>query len=47
MNQDPYVHASIIFGRGRFQAGILVDPKREYQFDPSDEQKLAEFRNKI
>ncbi|KZT07586.1 acetyl-CoA synthetase-like protein [Laetiporus sulphureus 93-53] len=47
MNQDPHVHASIIFGRGRFQAGILVDPKREYQFDPSDEKKLAEFRNKI
>ncbi|KZT06951.1 uncharacterized protein LAESUDRAFT_758773 [Laetiporus sulphureus 93-53] len=42
MNQDPYMHASIIFGRGRFQADILVDPKREYQFDLSDKKKLAE-----
>lgn len=47
LNQDPHVLSSVMFGRGRFQAGILVDPKSEYRFDPSDEVKLAEFRNKI
>ena len=36
-----------MFGRGQFQAGVLVDPTSEYRFDPSDEEKLAEFRNLI
>lgn len=36
-----------MFGRGRFQAGVLIDPKPQYKFDPSDEKQLAEFRNKI
>ncbi|TFY54516.1 hypothetical protein EVJ58_g8816 [Rhodofomes roseus] len=47
MNQDPHVQASVMFGRGRLQAGILVEPKPEFSFDPSDDAKVAEFRNKI
>ncbi|KZT73708.1 acetyl-CoA synthetase-like protein [Daedalea quercina L-15889] len=47
MNQDPHVQACVMFGRGRLQAGILVEPTPEYSFDPSDEAKVAEFRNKI
>lgn len=47
MNQDSHVRASLMFGRGQFQAGILVDPKPECRFDPTDDQKLAEFRNVI
>ncbi|KIJ41469.1 hypothetical protein M422DRAFT_229549 [Sphaerobolus stellatus SS14] len=47
LNRDPHVEAVIFFGAKRFQAGVLVDPKPEFQFDPSDEEKLAEFRNKI
>ncbi|TFY65192.1 hypothetical protein EVJ58_g2123 [Rhodofomes roseus] len=46
-NQDPYVMSGVMFGRGRFQAGIIVDPKPQYVFDPADEAKLARFRNKI
>ena len=34
-----------MFGRGRFQNGILIQPKEV--FDPSDEVKLEEYRNKI
>ena len=34
-----------MFGRGRFQNGILIQPKEA--FDPSDEVKLEEYRNKI
>ncbi|KAF9552954.1 acetyl-CoA synthetase-like protein [Agrocybe pediades] len=47
INQDPCVQSSVMFGRGRFNAGILVEPKVEFRFDPSDEAKLADFRNKI
>ncbi|PCH42381.1 hypothetical protein WOLCODRAFT_17681 [Wolfiporia cocos MD-104 SS10] len=45
--KDVHVQACVMFGRGRFQAGILVDPKSEYRFDVSDETALADFRNKI
>ncbi|KAF8216298.1 hypothetical protein K438DRAFT_1796975 [Mycena galopus ATCC 62051] len=47
LNQDPHVLTSVMFGRGRFQAGVIVDPKPEFKFDPADPVKLAEFRNKI
>ncbi|KAJ6471940.1 hypothetical protein C8R45DRAFT_1013604 [Mycena sanguinolenta] len=47
LNQDPYVRSSAMFGRGRFQAGVIVDPKPPFAFDPADTDKLAEFRNKI
>ncbi|KAI0673239.1 acetyl-CoA synthetase-like protein [Trametes maxima] len=43
--QDPHVHACLMFGRGRFQNGVLIQPKEP--FDPSDEAKLEEYRNKI
>ncbi|KAJ7325472.1 hypothetical protein DFH08DRAFT_886685 [Mycena albidolilacea] len=47
LNQDPHVLTSVMFGRGRFQAGVIVDPKPAFKFDPADSVKLAEFRNKI
>ncbi|KAJ3847468.1 hypothetical protein EV368DRAFT_51127 [Lentinula lateritia] len=47
LSQDPYVAAAVMFGRGRFQAGVLVEPKPPYRFEPSNERKLSEFRNKI
>ncbi|EPQ59006.1 acetyl-CoA synthetase-like protein [Gloeophyllum trabeum ATCC 11539] len=47
LNQDPHVLTSVMFGRGRFQAGVLIDPKPRYKFVPSDESKLAEYRNMI
>jgi len=47
MNQDPRVTASVMFGNGRFQAGILVEPKQELKFDPSNVERLSEFRNMI
>lgn len=36
-----------MFGRGRPYNGVLVEPKEEYRFDPTDVTKLAAFRNKI
>ncbi|TCD63228.1 putative NRPS-like protein biosynthetic cluster [Steccherinum ochraceum] len=47
LNQDPRVRSSIMFGRGKFNAGVLVDPRSEYVFDPADEAKLVQFRNDI
>ncbi|KAJ7930505.1 hypothetical protein B0H13DRAFT_2532734 [Mycena leptocephala] len=47
LNQDPHVLSSVMFGRGRFQAGVIVDPKPTFKFDPADSIKLAQFRNKI
>ncbi|KAI0309336.1 male sterility protein-domain-containing protein [Amylostereum chailletii] len=43
--QDPHINVAVMFGRGRFQNGILVEPK--VPFDPSDVGKLAQFRNNI
>lgn len=45
MKRDPHVSAALVFGRGRVQNGVIVHPKEP--FDPADEEKLAEFRNKI
>lgn len=36
-----------MFGRGRFQNGVLIDPKSEFGFDPKDEAKLESFRQLI
>ncbi|KAK0461857.1 acetyl-CoA synthetase-like protein [Desarmillaria tabescens] len=47
LNQDPHVSAAIMFGRGKYQVGILVEPAPQFSFDPVDENKLAEFRNLI
>ncbi|KAJ6458386.1 hypothetical protein C8R47DRAFT_1203181 [Mycena vitilis] len=47
LNQDPHVLSCVMFGRERFQAGVIVDPKPPFVFDPSDPEKLAEFRNTI
>lgn len=43
--QDPAVAGAVMFGRGRVQNGILIEPKEV--FDPSDEERLAKFRNRI
>ncbi|KAJ8503287.1 hypothetical protein ONZ45_g10992 [Pleurotus djamor] len=47
LNQDPRIQSSVMFGRGKFNVGVLIDPKPEHRFDPSDPLKLAEFRNAI
>ena len=36
-----------MFGRGRFQVGVVVELKPEFDFDPSDEDKLVELRNHL
>lgn len=47
MNQDPHIQAAVMFGRGKFNAGVLIDPRPAFVFDPTDQGKLVDFRNKI
>ena len=47
LNGDPHVKSTVMFGRGRSNPGVIIDPKQEFAFDPEDQEKLAEFRNKI
>ena len=47
MNQDPHVQSCVMFGRGRFNAGILISPKPSFAFDPSDSEALVKFRQVI
>ncbi|EIW84433.1 acetyl-CoA synthetase-like protein [Coniophora puteana RWD-64-598 SS2] len=47
LNQDENIMSSVMFGRGKFQAGVIIDPVPKAQFDPTNEAKLAEFRNLI
>ncbi|GJE93572.1 acetyl-CoA synthetase-like protein [Phanerochaete sordida] len=47
LNQDPHIQNAIMFGRGKFQPGVLIDPKPQFKFDGADEEKLADFRNAI
>ncbi|KAI6138696.1 putative non-ribosomal peptide synthetase [Pisolithus thermaeus] len=36
-----------MFGRGRSQVGVLVEPRPQYAVDVEDEKQVAEFRNLI
>ena len=47
INQDPHVRHCLIFGHGRFQNGVLIDPKPDLQFDIEDSKALEEFRNRV
>ncbi|KAF8200278.1 hypothetical protein BJ912DRAFT_1020035 [Pholiota molesta] len=34
LNQDPHVQSSVMFGRGQFQAGVIIDPKPAFKLIP-------------
>ncbi|KAJ3566240.1 hypothetical protein NP233_g7123 [Leucocoprinus birnbaumii] len=43
--QDEHVTAAIVFGGGRLQIGVLIQPIKP--FDPEDKEKLSAFRTMI
>lgn len=45
--QDPRVQSAVIFGRGRFQVGVVIDPAPGVSVNPDDASSLAAFRNSI
>ncbi|KAH9895864.1 hypothetical protein C8Q73DRAFT_729156 [Cubamyces lactineus] len=47
INDDPHVKASLIFGHGRFQNGVLIEPAVGHTIDPDTVQELERFRNEI
>ena len=47
VTSDPMVAGAVMFGRGRNQCGILIEPRPEHAVDVNEPSSLAEFRNKI
>ncbi|KAI1791167.1 acetyl-CoA synthetase-like protein [Ganoderma leucocontextum] len=47
LNEDPRVRSSIMFGHGRFQNGVLIEPTEDFLVDTTDGKQLEEYRNKI
>ena len=47
MMKDPRIRAAVMFGHGKFNAGVIIDPAPDFQFDCSDRGKFAEFRNLV
>ncbi|OSD00551.1 acetyl-CoA synthetase-like protein [Trametes coccinea BRFM310] len=47
INQDPHVKCSMMFGSGKFQNGILIEPKEQFAIDPSDVQQVEKLRNDV
>ena len=44
---SPFIDGVMMFGRGRNQVGVLVEPHAELVVDIRDDNAIAEFRNKI
>ena len=47
ISASPFVAGVVMFGRGREQPGVLVEPNPTHTIDTNDEQALSEYRNKI
>jgi hypothetical protein len=45
--RDPLVASAVMFGRGREQNGIIIQPTKGHEIDPRDPVALAQFRNDI
>ncbi|THH03896.1 hypothetical protein EW145_g5919, partial [Phellinidium pouzarii] len=47
LNHHPLVEASVIFGRGRFQCGVLIQPVQSASFNSTNTTQLVEFRDAV
>ncbi|PAV14618.1 acetyl- synthetase [Pyrrhoderma noxium] len=47
IGKDPNVESCIVFGTGHTQCGILIQPRKGLVFDPSETEKLGEYRNAV
>ena len=47
MVADPRINAAVIFGRGRTQNGVIIDPAEEYRFDVEDKAARERFKEAI
>lgn len=44
---SPLLQGAVIFGRGRNQVGVLIEPRPEHIVDVMDDNAVAVFRNEI
>lgn len=44
---SPLVAAAVMFGRGRDEAGILIEPAPAHAIDPTDDAQVAAYRNAV
>jgi hypothetical protein len=47
IGSSPFLSGVCMFGRGRSQTGVLVEPRPEHAIDVTDDKRVAEFRNMI
>ena len=47
IGSSPLVQGVVMFGRGRNQVGVLIEPSPELAIDVNNEKAVAEFRNRI
>ncbi|KAF4618223.1 hypothetical protein D9613_011591 [Agrocybe pediades] len=47
LDTDPHIRSSVIFGRGQFQAGVIIDPQPDSGVDVEDRAQAAAFVEKI
>ena len=47
INASPILSGVCMFGHGRNQTGVLVEPRLEYAIDVMDHEQVAEFRKLI
>ncbi|RPD79489.1 acetyl-CoA synthetase-like protein [Lentinus tigrinus ALCF2SS1-7] len=47
INNDSLVRSSVVFGNGKFQNGVLIDPQVGSHVDPHDRNSIEAYRNQI
>ncbi|KAF5379548.1 hypothetical protein D9757_009277 [Collybiopsis confluens] len=47
LQRDPRIKVALMFGRSKFQPGVLIVPSDEFAFNSSDLTRVAEFREAI
>jgi hypothetical protein len=45
--EHPMVHSAIMFGHGRYNAGLLIELEESFKIDTSDARQVEETRNKL
>ncbi|EJD42005.1 acetyl-CoA synthetase-like protein [Auricularia subglabra TFB-10046 SS5] len=47
LRSNPLIEYAVVFGRGRPHNGVIIMPPAEHAFDPSDKERLHEYRDAI
>lgn len=42
-----FASGAVMFGRGRDECGILIEPSPQFAVNPQDQASVLEFRNQI